>query len=94
MSSSALSDSFEYLCYGSTAIINSFTLTVRGSIFTLTVRGSTLDVYGRQIMTSKVEPRTARVNAAAWKVELVEAVRDSGFKETNVFLSYSLVNIQ
>ena len=31
----ALSDSFEYLCYGSTAIEN---------IFTLTVPGSTLDV--------------------------------------------------
>ena len=35
MSSLALSDSFEYLWYGSTAIRN---------IFTLTVRGSTLDV--------------------------------------------------
>ena len=32
----ALSDSFEYLCYGSTTIINIFTLTVRGS--TLVVR--------------------------------------------------------
>ena len=32
----ALSDLFEYLCYGSTVIIN---------IFTLTVRGSTLDDY-------------------------------------------------
>ena len=32
---SALSDSFEYLCYGSTASRN---------IFTSTVRGSTLDV--------------------------------------------------
>ena len=31
----ALSDSFEYLCYGCTAIMN---------IFTLTVRGLTLDV--------------------------------------------------
>ena len=36
MSWSALSDSFEYLCYGSTAIRNIFTLTVRGS--TLVVR--------------------------------------------------------
>ena len=31
----ALSASFEYICYGYTAIIN---------LFTLTVRGSTLDV--------------------------------------------------
>ena len=31
MSSLALSDSFEYLCYGSTAIRNISTLTVRGS---------------------------------------------------------------
>ena len=31
MSLLALSDSFEYLCYGSAAIINIFTLTVRGS---------------------------------------------------------------
>ena len=36
MSYSALSDSFEYLCYGSTANIYIFTLTVRGS--TLVVR--------------------------------------------------------
>ena len=35
-SQSALSASFEYLCYGSTANINSFTLTVHGS--TLDVR--------------------------------------------------------
>ena len=52
MSWLALSDSFEYLCYGSTAIIN---------IFSLTVWGSTLDVsicvYIRQIMTSKVDSR-------------------------------------
>ena len=37
----------------------------RHNYFTTTVRGSTLDVrigvYGRQIMTSKVDPRTARV---------------------------------
>ena len=31
MSSLALPDSFEYLCYGSTAIRNIFTLTVQGS---------------------------------------------------------------
>ena len=36
MSLSALSDSFEYLCYGSTAVRNMFTLTARGS--TLVVR--------------------------------------------------------
>ena len=51
MSSSALSDSFEYLCYGSAAIRNIFTRTVRGS-----------DVYRRQILTTKVGPRAVRVN--------------------------------
>ena len=40
-----LSDSFEYLSYGSTTIINITTLTVRG----------------RQILTSKDDPRAAMV---------------------------------
>ena len=35
MSLLALSDSFEYLCYGSTAIINSFTLYSAGIDFFL-----------------------------------------------------------
>ena len=39
----ALSDSFEYLCYGSTTIRN---------MFTLIVRGSTLDVRNRRLQTS------------------------------------------
>ena len=41
----ALSDSFEYICYGSMAIIN---------VFTLAVRGPNLvpDVYRRQMLTS------------------------------------------
>ena len=47
MSQLALFDSLEYLWYGSTIIIN---------MFTLTVWEWTLDV-----MTSKVEPRTTRV---------------------------------
>ena len=46
MSYSALSDSFKYLCYGSTTIIN---------MFTLTVRRATFDT--RQILTTKVDPR-------------------------------------
>ena len=49
MSQLALSDSFEYLCYGSTAIINIFILTARES-----------DVHRRQILTSKVDPRAVR----------------------------------
>ena len=54
MSYSALSDSFEYLCYGSTDIRN---------IFPLTARGTTLDVkiYRRQILTTKVDPCAVRV---------------------------------
>ena len=50
----AFSDSFEYLCYGSTTIINMFTLTARGSI---------LD--RRQILTSKVDPRGVSVKDVA-----------------------------
>ena len=42
--------SFEYLCYGYTAIIN---------IFTLTVRGSTFDV---RIWYVYVDPRAVKVN--------------------------------
>ena len=54
MSYSALSASFEYLCYGATAIVHIFTLTVRGS--TLVVR-----IWRLQILTTKVDPRAVRV---------------------------------
>ena len=49
MSQSALSNSFEYLCYGSTstAIINIFTLTVRGSANT--IRGVIILVWPREV---------------------------------------------
>ena len=53
MSYLALSASFEYLCYGSTAIINILILTARGSTF----------VCRRQILTTKVDPRAVRVNS-------------------------------
>ena len=43
MSYSAISHSFEYLCYGSTAIINSFTLYSAGIDFS------------RQILSTKVD---------------------------------------
>ena len=56
MSLLALSVSFEYLCYVSMIIIN---------IFTLTVHGSTSDVYRRQILATKVDPRTVRVKAGS-----------------------------
>ena len=50
MSYSALSDSFEYLCYGSTAIRNISTLYSAGVDFR------------RQHLTTKVYPRAVRVN--------------------------------
>ena len=63
----ALSHSFEYICYGSTAIENIFTLTVWGS--TLDVRMILMtkvdpqsDIYRRQILMTKVDPRILRVN--------------------------------
>ena len=43
----ALTDSYEYLCYGSTAISN---------ILHFSVGGSSLDVYGRRILTSESIP--------------------------------------
>ena len=57
MPSLALPDSFEYLCYVPTTITKNVILTVRRS--TLGVRS---DVYRRQILTTKVDPRTIRVN--------------------------------
>ena len=57
MSSLDLSDLCAYLFYGSTAI----------EIFLLLQRGDRLessesDVYGRQILTTEVDPRAVRVN--------------------------------
>ena len=53
MSQLAFSDLFEYLCYESTAIINIFYLTES-------------DVYRRQILTTKVDPRAIRVEALGY----------------------------
>ena len=50
----ALSNSFEYLYYGYTAIINIFTL--------YNIIQLLSDVYRRQIPTTKVDPRAVRVN--------------------------------
>ena len=57
MSYSAFSDSFEYLSYGSAAIRNMFSLTVRGS--TLDVR---IWVYRRQILTTEVDSRAVLIS--------------------------------
>ena len=55
MSQLALFDSFEYLCEESAVIVN---------ILVLAMRESTLDVvYRRQILTSKVDPRTVRIKS-------------------------------
>ena len=56
MSYLAFSTSFEYLCYGSTVIRNILLLLARDRLYT-----SEADVYRRQILTSKVGPRTERV---------------------------------
>ena len=58
MSYSGRSESFVYLCFGSTAIRNSFTLNSAWIDFS---RQST-DVYRLQILTTKVDPHTVRVN--------------------------------
>ena len=62
MSSLALCDSFEYLCYGSKAI---------GNMLALTARGSTLDVR-RQILSSEVDSRAVRVKTARYISAWVE----------------------
>ena len=58
MSYSARSDSFEYLCYGSTTDINMTDI----NMLILTAWGSTLDVNRRQILMTKVGPGAVRVN--------------------------------
>ena len=63
MSELALSVSFEYLCYGSTNIINSFALSLRGSTLDVSIwrLQMSTDVYRRQmILTSNVDPLTER----------------------------------
>ena len=69
MSQLDLSDSFEYLCYGSTAIINISYSYSAGIDF----KSTESDFYRRQILRTKVDPRTARVKAGI-------AVRISSFK--------------
>ena len=51
MSQLALPDSFEYLCYGSTAIRNILLFQYGDRL-----KSSQSDVYGRQILTTKVDP--------------------------------------
>ena len=56
MSSLALSYSFEYLCYWSTAVRNIFTLTVHWVDFS------------RQNLTTKVDPRAVRVTVQIFQI--------------------------
>ena len=57
MSYSALSDSFDYLCYRSTAIRNFFLLQREDRLYP-----SESDVYRHQILNGKVDSRAVRVN--------------------------------
>ena len=58
MSKLVPSASFEYLCYGSTHIVNILIHSVRGPDRLLT---SESDIYSRQILMYKVGPSTVRV---------------------------------
>ena len=60
MSSVALSDTFEYLCYGPWAVGNILIISVR-DVFIQQNLIST-DVYIRQILTYKDGPRAERIN--------------------------------
>ena len=75
MPSLALSDSFEYLCYGSTATRN---------IVILTVWGSTLDV---RILTSKVDPRAVRVNPYNAEFVLFKPWRPKGYLQFAIVIN-------
>ena len=58
LQSSEVSASFEYLCYGSTAIINILLLQHGDRLYT-----SDSGVFRRQILTSKVDPRAVGVKS-------------------------------
>ena len=62
MSESALAASFEYLCYGSTAIIDIVILS--DPLYT-----SESDVYRRYILTYKNGPRTERIKTIIMAVD-------------------------
>ena len=62
MSYLALSVSFDYLCYGSTVIVIFLASFSAGVDF----RSSESDVYRRQILTSKVEPRTEKFRQSSF----------------------------
>ena len=61
MSLLALSASFQYLCYGVTALRNIFTLYSEVIDFSRQNRQNQSDVYRRQILTTKVNPCAVRV---------------------------------
>ena len=56
-----ISASFEYLCYGSTAIINILHFQCGDRLYT-----SVCDVYGRQIMTSRPKVDFLTERAQVW----------------------------
>ena len=61
MSLLALSASFQYLCYGVTALRNIFTLYSEVIDFSRQNRQNQSDIYRRQILTTKVNPCAVRV---------------------------------
>ena len=66
MSQSALSILFEYISYGATAIINILIFIVRGAGDRLYTSES--DVYRRQILTYKDDPRADRVKVQVMSI--------------------------
>ena len=61
---------FEYLCYGFTAIINMFTLSVRGLTLDVRIWRSPLDVrIWRLLMSDYDDPRAVRVNTYVFKLQ-------------------------
>ena len=78
MSWLSLSDLFEYLCSGSTVIINIFTLTVWGIDFRC------------QNLTSKVDPRAERVKPCAARAGYMRFEAD--FKPNNMSLKWWVIS--
>ena len=61
---------FENICYGFTAIINMFTLSVRGLTLDVRIWRSTLDDrIWRLLMSDYDDPRAVRVNTRVFKLQ-------------------------
>ena len=80
MSYLALSDPFEYLCYGSMAIINIFTLTLRGLTLTTKVNPRTVRVKGSYLAPFIAKVTNINVtemhNHYTWEIHVTGIIKE------------------